>query len=183
MEDKEIIKLFTERSENAVEATQRKYGAYCNTIAFNILGDAQDAEECVSDSLFKTWNAIPPAKPASLRSFVGRITRNIALDRYESRSAEKRGGGQLALALDELTESIPAPEAQAPGEITAILNAFLAGLGRDERIIFVRRYWYGDSLARIAELYSMNEKTVATYLFRTREKLRVYLRKEGFDHE
>ena len=179
MEDKEIIKLFTERSENAVEATQRKYGAYCNTIAFNILGDAQDAEECVSDSLFKTWNAIPPAKPASLRSFVGRITRNTALDRYESRSAEKRGGGQLALALDELTESIPAPEAQAPGEITAILNAFLAGLGRDERIIFVRRYWYLDSVRDIAEKLGFGESKVKTSLFRSREQLKKMLSKEG----
>ena len=179
MEDKEIIGLFNSRSESAIEATQRKYGAYCNTIAFNILSDAQDAEECVSDALLRVWNAIPPAVPACLRSFIGRITRNLALDRYDSRSAEKRGGGQMALALEELAESLPAPEDQAAGEISAILNVFLEDLSRDERVIFVRRYWYLDPVKDIAQKLGFGESKVKTSLFRARKQLRALLTKEG----
>jgi len=181
MEDKDIIGLFNSRSETAIEATQSKYGAYCNTIAYNILSDPQDAEECVSDAMLRTWNAIPPAQPSCLRSFIGRITRNLALDRYDSRSAEKRGGGQLALALEELAESLPAPEDRAPSEITAVLNVFLAGLPRDERVIFVRRYWYLDPVRDIAQKLGFSESKVKTSLFRARGQLRQLLTKEGIE--
>jgi len=179
MEDKEIIELYNSRSESAIEASQTKYGAYCNTIAYNILGDARDAEECVSDSLLRTWNAIPPAKPASLKSFIGRITRNLALDRFDSRNAEKRGGGQLALALDELSECVPAPGTEVGDGIGEILDGFLGNLSRDDRVIFVRRYWFLDPVRDIAEKLGFGESKVKTSLFRSRKQLRELLTKEG----
>ena len=179
MEDKDIIELYNARSESAITATQCKYGAYCNTIAYNILGDAQDAEECVQDGMLRLWNAIPPAKPENLRSFAGRVTRNLALDRFESNNAQKRGGGQLAVALDELAECVPAPEAAAEGELSALLNCFLAGLGREERVMFVRRYWYLDSVKEIAKILGCGESKVKTSLFRARRQLRELLSKEG----
>ena len=186
MEDSIIISLFFERSEQAVEELNRKYGPAVRKTAANILSDRLDVEECVNDTYLRTWNSIPPQKPNPLVSYVCRIARNLALDRYHANSAAKRNGN-FDLVLDEMEECIPSElnvetEYEAK-ELSAAINRFLAALPGDDRFLFVRRYWYGDSLARIAELYSMNEKTVATYLFRTREKLRVYLRKEGFDHE
>jgi RNA polymerase sigma-70 factor (ECF subfamily) len=185
MEDLQIVNLFWERYEEALRAASEKYGRYCHSVAYNVLSDEMDAQECVNDCLLRTWNSIPPARPESLKAYMGKITRNLALDMAERALAKKRGGGELVLALDELAECIPdrADEELSAAQLAEAISSFLRTQDEKHRKVFVRRYWYGDSLARIAELYSMNEKTVATYLFRTREKLRVYLRKEGFDHE
>ncbi len=184
MEDKDIIALFFERSERAIEQTASKYEAYCNTIAFNILADAEDAEECVQDSYLRLWNTIPPQRPNCLRSFLGKITRNLALDRWDREKALKRGGGELPLALDELAECVAGaeqPEAAFDrASLTAAINAFLAELTPAARQVFVRRYWYLDSVRAIAEKTGGTEGSVKTSLSRSRAALRERLEKEGF---
>ncbi len=184
MEDKSIIGLFFERSETAIEETASKYGAYCQTIAFNILADRQDAEECVSDSYLKLWNAIPPQKPACLKSFLGKITRNLALDRWDRQKAQKRGGGELPLALDELSECLAGgsgPEASLDrAALSRAINEFLGELTPGARQIFVRRYWYLEAVRDIAEKTGGSEGSVKTSLSRSRSALKDKLEKEGF---
>ncbi len=184
MEDKEIIELYYGRSEAAIEQTATKYGAYCHAIAYNILADEQDSEECVQDSYLKLWNAIPPKRPNCLRSFLGRITRNLALDRWDREKAQKRGGGALPLALDELGECVAGgsgPEAALDrGALTEAINAFLGELSSGARQVFVRRYWYLDSVREIARKTGGTEGSVKTSLSRSRAALRNKLEKEGF---
>ena len=184
MEDSKIIDLYWARAEEAINESQNKYGPYCGRIAFNILADRQDSEECVSDCFLKAWGAIPPARPSCLRTFLGRITRNLALDRYEMEHAQKRGGGELALALEELSECIgKEPDIDAhieAAELTAILDRFLSALRPDVRKMFVRRYWYMDSIAGIAERYGFTESKVKTALLRARAELKIELSKEGY---
>ncbi len=183
MEDIRIIELYSARSERAIAETATKYGAYLNKIAFNILHDNMDAEECVSDTYMNVWEAIPPAFPKVFKSFIGKITRNLALDRYEKNTAQKRGGGRVPECLEELAECVGGSSEGAGFteelEISEILNDFLEGLKPDTRKIFVRRYWYMDSIKEIAEGYSLGESNVKTTLFRVREQLREYLEKEG----
>ncbi|MDR0381331.1 MAG: sigma-70 family RNA polymerase sigma factor [Oscillospiraceae bacterium] len=124
MDDKTIIALFRQRSEDALAEVSKKFGGYCRRIAVNILRNREDADECVNETWFRAWNAIPPACPAKLTAFLGRITRNLALDRYEASHAQKRGGGEVALALEELAD-LAAPEQADEGEITRAINAFL----------------------------------------------------------
>lgn len=184
MEDIQIIDLYWARDEQALRQTDVKYGAYCRAIAQNILYDPEDSEECVWDTWLAAWNAMPPQRPAILRAFLGRITRNLCFDRYKAAHAEKRGGGSVALALDELGQCVPAaPDAQQAveeQELAQTIDRFLRGLPARECNIFLRRYWYVDGIEQIADRYGLKQNTVKSILFRTREKLRSYLRKEGF---
>ena len=164
MEDSAIIDLYWAREERALSETDAKYGGYCRSIAHNILKNREDSEECVSDTWLHAWNAMPPQRPSILSSFLGRITRNLSFDRCRRQNAEKRGGGLLPLALDELSEAI---------------DRFLRTLPERECSIFLRRYWYVDSVQDIAARYALRENTAKSILFRTREKLRRYLAGEG----
>ena len=183
MDDAAIIELYWMRSESAISETAKKYGAYCRKIALNILGNPEDSEECVNDAYLKTWDAIPPQRPVVFPSFLGRITRNISLNRYKARKTVKRGGGEVGLLLSELEECIPSAgdvesEYEA-GRIAAAIDDFLYSAGRDNRLVFVRRYWFADSISAISERYGLSESNVKTMLFRTRGKLREHLEKEG----
>ncbi len=183
MEDAMIIELYWRRDEDAIAETAAKYGRYCSTIANNILHNAEDTEECVNDTYLHTWNAIPPQRPNFLKAFLGKITRNLSLNLYEKNHAQKRGEGKVEELLDELSFCIPAKETVESQieerELIALLNRFLETLPEESRILFVRRYWYGDSIADIAAKYDLGESKVKMNLLRTREKLKVVLEKEG----
>lgn len=183
MEDQDIIALYWARQERALEETDRKYGSYCWTIAHNILRSREDSEECVNDTWLRAWNAIPPQRPAIFPSFLGSITRNLSLDRYKAGRTGKRGGGQTALALEELDDCIPGrcdvEQALTDAELARSIDRFLRGLPERDRCVFLRRYWYVDSLQDIARRYHLAVGTVKSSLHRTREKLRCYLEAEG----
>lgn len=183
MDDKRIIDLFFDRSENAVAETARKYGGYCYSIAYNILTNNEDAEESVNDTYMAAWNAMPPHRPSVLAAFLGKITRNLSLDRWRRRGREKRSGGQLPLALEELGECVDPgagiESAYARKELARSLNRFVGALKEPERSVFVCRYWYFDSVRQVAEHFGFTEAKVATMLVRTRKKLRAQLEKEG----
>ncbi len=182
MDDKEIIELYWNRSEQAISETADKYGSYCYCIAHGILQDAGESEECVNDTYFRAWNAIPPHRPNCLRTFLGKITRNLSLNRYEKRTAEKRGSGQMHLCLDELSECISDNIGERVAEdlvIKELLNRFLETLPKEMRNVFVRRYWYMNSIQEIAEGYGISEGKVTVLLFRARRKLKDMLEKEG----
>ena len=183
MEDNQIVALFWARDEKALTETEQKYGNYCRTIAYNILQSREDSEECVNDTWLRAWNAMPPQKPNILQAFLGKITRNLSLDRYKLGRAAKRGGGQTDVALEELEQCIPAgadvEEAVALNELSRLLDDFLRTLPERECCIFLRRYWFVDSTADIAKRYKMPEGSVKSGLYRTRQKLRDYLEKAG----
>lgn len=183
MDDSAIIDLYWAREERALVETERKYGSYCWTIAHNILKNREDTEECVNDTYMKAWNAMPPQRPHILSTFLGRITRNLSLDRYKASRAGKRGGGQLPLALEELGGCIPdttgVEKQLADAELARCIDRFLRNLPDKECCIFLRRYWYVDSVADIARRCHMAEGSVKSSLYRTRQKLRTYLEQEG----
>lgn len=183
MDDKQIISLYWDRSENAISETAQKYGRYCHYIANNILQNQEDADECVNDAYLRLWNAIPPQRPENLRTFLGKITRNLALNRWEQETAQKRGAGQMCQVLEELHECIPSLESadQLLDKILLrqVLNRFLESLKPDARKIFVRRYWYLSSIQDIATEYGMTESKVTVTLCRTRQRLAKLLEKEG----
>lgn len=182
MEDSKIIELFFDRDENALLQTSAKYGAYCSSIAFNVLGNPEDAGECMNDTLLRAWNSIPPQRPQSLRAYLGRIARNLALDRYDRLTAEKRGGGQYELALDELSECIA--ETERPYEdsqLSALIDAFLEKQDAEKRKMFVKRYFYLDPVKKIAKDLSVSESKVKTTLLRLRNSLKEELQKEGIN--
>lgn len=184
MEDEAIIKLYFARDERAVQETDRKYGRYCFTLADAILHNEQDSEETVSDTYLKTWNAIPPKKPEVLKLFLAKITRNLAFTRWRSYNAQKRGGGEMELVLEELEGCIAAPgrvEDRLNGkELALTIRAFLDTLPEREQNIFLRRYFFVEESERIAQRYGMKRDTVLRTLSRTREKLKAYLVKEGY---
>lgn len=183
MEDHQIIELFWQRSESAVTETARKYGRYCHTIAYNILHSREDSEECVNDTYLNAWRAIPPQRPERLSTFLGKITRNLSLKRWEQYHAGKRGAGQTALALDELAECVSASDnvEQAIDDLALaeVLDRFLASLPPERRKIFMRRYWYLNPIKEIAAEYGLSQSKVKMSLLRSREALRKCLEKEG----
>lgn len=183
MEERQIIDLYWARSEAAISETAKKYGKFCHSIAFNILSNREDSEECVNDTYLHAWNAIPPRRPSKLSAFLGRITRNLALKKYESDTAAKRGGGQVPLALEELAECIPAPnsvEQQVDDRVLAdAFNVFLACLPPETRRIFMQRYWNLSSVKEIAAVCGISESKVKMSLMRTRGKLKDFLEQEG----
>lgn len=183
MEDAGIIELLFKRSEQAIAELAGKYGAGCRRIAGNILSDARDAEECVNDTYLGVWNAVPPRRPDPLRAFVYRVARNLAVKRYHRNSAQKRGGYDLV--LDELEECLAGsgmPEEQLEArELTRLLDDFLDGLSTDERVLFVRRYWYADSVQELAGRFNTTPNNLYVRLHRIREKLKKTLIREGIE--
>ena len=183
MDDRQLIALYNSRSETAITESDKKYGKYLRYIANNILRDLQDTEECVSDTYLSAWNTIPPQNPSRLSTYLGKITRNLALDRYRVNTAEKRGGGQVMASLSELSECIGQPDScdnVADGIVLAnALNGFLAELQSDDRKIFVQRYWYFCQVNEIAEDLGMSQSKVKMSLLRSSNKLRQLLEKEG----
>ena len=183
MEDATIVELYWQRHERAIEESKSKYGAYCRAIAQRILNDVRDAEECVNDTYLGAWNAMPPHRPASLGTFLGKITRNLSLKRWRMLSAAKRGGGEVALSLDELEECVSADGSVDDGleaeELAKMLNGFLAGLPKDDRRMFMCRYWHFDSIGDIARRFGFTESKVKMSLKRTRDKLAGHLKREG----
>lgn len=183
MKDREIIELYWMRNEGAITATAEKYGNYCHTIAYNILRSKEDAEECANDTYLGAWNSIPPQRPSRLSIYLGKIARNLALNRYKSYTAEKRGRGQVELVLSELEASVSA-EANVEKtfeekELVAAIDRFLYAKPKLNRNIFIRRYWYLDAIREIADTYGMSESKVSSLLFRMRNELRIFLEKEG----
>ncbi len=183
MEDKQIIELFWMRVETAIAETSNKYGKYCYYIAYNILHNEQDSEECVNDTYLRAWNTIPPQKPNNLATYLGKITRNVALDKYRYYKREKRGQGQVMFVLEELEECLPAEkdtEQEVSEKILAdAINSFLRTLPVEKRKIFMRRYWYFSSVGEIARDFSLSESNVKVILLRTRNKLKDFLEREG----
>jgi RNA polymerase sigma factor (sigma-70 family) len=185
MEDEKIVGLYWARSELALAETASKYGKYCYSIADNILQNPQDAEESVNDAYLGAWNAIPPHRPAVLRTFLGKLTRRVSLKKWRDKSRDKRGGGELALALDELEECVSAgtevEEEIIASELSQTLNRFVAGLPATERRVFLCRYWYLESIGQICSEFNFSGGKVKSMLHRTRSKLLVYLRREGME--
>ena len=183
MNDSEIINLYWARCESAISETSNKYGGYCNTIAMNILHNREDSEECVNDTFFGAWNSIPPERPSLLKPFLGRITRNFALNKYKAYSAKKRGGGTVELLLNELEDCIPSGrnvEAEyEAGVVAGLISVFLDSVSKEQRIIFIRRYWYADKMTEISKRYGISENNIKSILYRTRIKLKKHLEKEG----
>ena len=183
MTDEQIVDLYWSRSEAAISETAAKYGDYCKKIAYNILRDSGDSEECVNDTYLKAWDSMPPHRPGKLSAFLGRITRNLSLDRYFQRNAKKRGSGNIELALDELRETIGSNDADIVTGIVIneVFNRFLCSLDRETRVIFMRRYWYFCSVSEIAQDLDIGQSKVKMTLLRARNELKEELKKEGIE--
>ena len=183
MDDARIVDLYWARSERALEETERKFGAYCRTVAYNILSDASDAEECVNDAWMKAWNSMPTDRPRRLAPYLGKMTRWLSLSRLRERNSLKRGGGELPLALDELAEALDSgADTQKELELRELeraLRRLIEALGKDERDVFLSRYWYMADIGTIAERFGFTAAKTRSMLFRTRKKLRSLLRKEN----
>lgn len=184
MEDSAIVDLYFRRSENAILETDKKYGRYCRFIAYNILENNEDASEILNDTYLKTWNTIPPNRPDPLKPYVGMISRQLSIDKYEKNIAKKRGGN-VEIIAEELSECIPDGKEDADIEdgigLKIALNKFVGSLPKKTQKVFVRRYWYSSSVAEIAKDFGMKESNVTVLLMRTRNKLKKYLKDEGFD--
>ncbi len=181
MDDMAIIELYFARNEQAIVETQRKYGKLCHKLACRIIGNEQDAEECVNDVYLGVWQAIPPERPSSLSAFVAKIARNLAIGRLRYRKAAKRDPDVL-VSLSELEEIIPdtaSLDAASDGEVGRWISEFLYGEEEEVRNIFLRKYWYFDSIADIADRFGYSESKIKSILFRTRNKLRGYLGEKG----
>ncbi len=183
MEDLQIINLYFERSETAIAETAAKYGRFCRNIALNIISVAEDAEECVNDTYLQAWNSIPPQRPEKFRAWLGRVVRNITINLWRRNHRQKRYAGMEQL-LDELEDCIPSPETverQIEGkELTEAINTWLASLCRDDRVLFVRRYWNGQAVNDLAEEAGMEPKRLARRMYGLRQKLKAALEKEGY---
>lgn len=183
MDDEKILDLYWIRSETAISETEKKYGRYCYSIAYQILCNEEDVKEVLNDTYLKIWNTIPPQRPSVLKSYVGMISRQLALNFYKKQHTQKRGG-QVSLVLNELEDCIPDKNGSTDiidsMALTDALNRFLLSLPQKTRNIFIRRYWYMSSIAEIAIDFSMKESNVTMHLLRTRKKLEKFLIKEGF---
>jgi len=185
LEDAKILDLFFERREEALDETRQKYGKRLFHHAMNVLHNAEDAEECVSDTIFKAWKVIPPSRPLMFGAFLAKITRNLSINKWKSQRAKRRGGEEVDLLLDELSNCIPetdlgVPEAEYESKlVTEAINNWLGSADQVVRVIFIRRYFYGESIADICKRANMSESKVKSILFRARQKLKVYLEKEG----
>ena len=183
MNDFQIILLYWHRNEDAIAQTHAKYGRYPHTIAHNILANREDSEERVSDTYLKVWNSIPEDRPSNFLAYLGRITRNLSLNRYVQRKAQKRGGGEVELLLSELQDCIPSPNTveglSEASAITAVLNTFLGELDAEQRALFVRRYWFAKSIGDLVRLTGYSESKIKSILYRLRSKLKVHLEQGG----
>lgn len=184
LEDNCIIDLYFSRDEDAITQTEIKYGNYCYCIAHNILSNREDSLECVNDTYYSAWNAMPPQRPSVLSSFLGKITRRISIDKFRKNTAQKRGMGEMPLTLDELLDCVSDTKDVASEiemkNLTRVINDFVKKLPETEQKIFICRYWYVDSIADIGEQLGFSQSKIKSILFRTREKLRVTLKKEGY---
>lgn len=183
MQDLEIIELYFARNENAIKETDNKYGKLCFDVAVNILGNAEDSEECVSDTYLGAWNKIPPTRPSNFKAFICKITRNLSLKRLEYNLAQKRSTDVL-VSFSELEEIIPDDRFRTDmkdEEIGQLISCFLRTETRDVRNVFIRRYWFFDSVADIAVRYSFSESKVKSMLYHSRNRLKKYLKKEGIE--
>lgn len=187
MEDEQIISLYWDRNSDAIRKSEEKYGAYCYTVAKRIVENHEDSEECVSDTWLHAWYAMPPERPDYLRMFFAAITRNLSLDRIRARMAQRRGGGETVLALEELTECVcgspQTEDAVIAAELEQSIRRFLDTLPVLPRGIFLRRYFFMESIAEIAQRYEMRPNSVTVSLHRSRKALRQHLRQEGFFDE
>ena len=185
MTDEDIVNLYWDRNEAAITETDLKYGRYCFSISYNILSNKEDSDECVNDTYNAAWNSMPPQRPVILSAFLGKIVRNISLNRYKEITAQKRGGNQMELILDELGEiasDMPGPDDRViQTQLVKAINEFLAGLPAEKRVMFVRRYWYADDIGAIAKRMGMSANNVSVEIRRIRLKLRGYLIERGFD--
>ena len=182
MEDSKIIELYWQRNETAITETARKYGTFCHGIAINLLHVKEDAEECLNDTYHTAWNSMPPQKPDKLRAWLGKVVRNLSLALWNKNHRQKRYGGMTEL-LDELEECIPSSETVErtieAKELSEVIDRWLMGLSREERALFVRRYWNGTSLSELASLWGSSPNKLAQKMFRLRAGLRAALEKEG----
>lgn len=183
MEDKRIVDLYWKRSEAAIYETDQKYHGYCFSIANHILFNKEDSDECVNDTYVAAWNSMPPDKPNNLKTFLGKLTRNISLHRWEYYHADKRGGSEVALALDELENILKNDAVDVVDKVTLqqVLNQFLKQLKPESRKFFVRRYWYMDSIEEIAKMYGVSLSKVKMSLLRARNQLKDILEQEGYE--
>lgn len=183
MEDNEIIELYNRRDENAILETDKKYGAYCRKIAINILSVPSDAEECVSDTYFKAWSLIPPQQPVRLGAWLGRVVRSIAINLWNKNHSQKRYSG-IELMLTELEDCIPCSETPErrveERELTELLNSWLSSLPRDDRALFIRRYWDGEAVKALAKEYGVTHGSMAKRMYKLRQDLKRTLEKEGY---
>ena len=183
MEDAAIVDLYWQRSDRAISETNRKYGRYCHSIAFNFVRNNEDAEECVNDTWFRAWNLMPDKRPSVLSTFLGAITRNLAVSMYRGKTSLKRGGGEMPLALDELSECVPSgadlEREYEIKEFESAIGKFVEGLPAAEQKVFVARYWYLAPVSEIAEKMHFTQGKTKSMLFRIRNKLREYMREEG----
>ena len=184
MDDWQIIDLYWARSEQAISETESKYGRYCYSISYNILANREDAQECVNDTYADAWMSMPPHRPSVLSAFLGKINRRISIDRWRNRNAKKRGGGEMPLVLEELQDCI-ADDRNVEQEyerqrLSEVVNAFVKGLPKTEQQVFLCRYWYMDSVEAVSRQFGFSESKVKSMLYRTRQKLRAALEKEGF---
>lgn len=184
MEDGSIVNLYWARSENAISETSKKYGNYCYSIAYHILGNTEDANESVNDTFLDAWNSIPPHRPSILSTFLGKITRRISIDKWRGRTAEKRGGGEIALVLDELSDCISSDQnveyEVETAELAQIIDHFVMSLSPMERRVFICRYWYLDPIAEIAKRFGFSQSKVKMMLHRQRKNLQNHLKRKGF---
>ncbi len=184
MNDKDIVRLYFNRDQRALSATAKKYGNYCTAIARNILESREDAEECVNDTYLSAWDAIPPNRPEILSAFLGKITRNLAFNKYKYNRAAKRGSGETAAVLEELAECVSGLEDVEQEidrrELIAAINSFLDTLSPQKRNLFICRYWYSDSVSNIAKRHGITESNVSVTLNRVRSKLKEYLTERGY---
>ena len=178
MEDHQILTLLWQRSESAISVLAQEFGSLLYRTALNLLDNSRDAEECVNDTYLAVWNSIPPNRPNPLRPYVCRIGRNIALNRLRSNTAQKRSGYELS--LDELSGCISAPNRDDGLALGRAMDAWLDTLNKENRAIFLRRYWFGDSVKDIATAFHMKENAVSVRLSRLRDSLKAYLIKEGY---
>ena len=183
MDDEKILDLYFAREETALQATAEKYGAYCNAVALGILHSREDAQECVNDTYLRAWEAIPPKRPSMFRVYLGKITRNLSLDKYRRQTAVKRRGDTVGTLHGELNECIPGTttvESEIENaQITYAIDQSLRKMGQEMRLVFMRRYWHADSIDDIAGRYSMTVGKVKSILFRARQKMKKDLEWEG----
>lgn len=185
MEDRDIVNLYLQRNQDAIHETASKYDGYCRSIAKNILGNNEDSEECVNDTYLNAWNSIPPHRPNILATYLGKITRHLSFDRFRHNHAEKRGGGEISLVLDELAECVSGTtsveDAFARKQLITEINAFLNTLSQEKCNIFLCRYWYAVPVSEIAARFGMTENNVSVTLSRIRNKLKTHLTERGYD--
>ena len=181
MDDEKIVELFLVRSEQAISETKDSYGAYCTKICSNILKSREDTEECVNDAYMKLWETIPPQRPRSLKAYLSKIIRNLALDRYEKNHAKKRGSGKADAVFEEIEQFYCSRSDELADSIAIrdAVNRFLGTIDKQQRVLFVQRYWFFCTVKEIAKMHGLGESKVKMTLKRTRDDLRIYLQKEG----